>query len=47
MNEMGFLAHVVELINILYVDATVRIDGETSDWFGRKQGVTQACALSP
>ena len=48
LKEMGFPEHVVQLINMLYVDqqATVRIDGETSDWFDIKQGVRQGCILS-
>jgi hypothetical protein len=46
---MRFPAHVVQLINMLYVDqqATVRIDGETSRWFDIKQGIRQGCILSP
>ena len=49
MTDMGFPAHVVQLINMLYVDqqATVRIDGEISNRFDIIQGVRQGCILSP
>jgi hypothetical protein len=34
-------------IYICSQQATVRIDGETSDWVDIKQGVHQGCILSP
>ena len=49
MIEMGFPRHLVRLIESLYEnqEAAVRVDGETSEWFGVGKGVRQGCILSP
>ena len=49
MIDMGFPIHIIKLIKNLYNEqsATVRINGETSEWFKAEQGVRQGCIISP
>ena len=49
MIEMGFPVHIIKLIKSLYDEqqASVRINGETSEWFKVGQGVRQGCIISP
>ena len=49
MLDMGFPKHLVCLIENLYMnqEAAVRVEGETSEWFGVGKGVRQGCILSP
>ena len=49
MLEMGFPAHLVDLVGKLYrgQKAAVRVAGVLSDWFSISKGVRQGCVLSP
>ncbi len=49
MSEMGFPAHIIQLIQSLYEDqeATVRTENGDTEWFTIGQGVRQGCILSP
>ena len=46
---MGIVDHFTCLLRNLYAgqEATVRIIGETTDWFKMRKGVHQSCVLSP
>jgi len=49
MLEMGFPAHIVQLISKLYCkqEAVVRIDKHVTSWFNIWRGVRQGCIISP
>ena len=49
MLEMGFPAHLVDLVGKLYrgQKAAVRVAGVLSDLFSISKGVRQGCVLSP
>ena len=49
MSEIGFPAHIMQLVGLLYQDqeATVRTENGDTEWFTIGQGVHQGCILSP
>src|SRR5678815_2345664 len=49
MSEMGFPAHIINLLNKLYCkqQAKVKVAGILSSGFRVKKGVRQGCVISP
>ena len=49
MKDMYFPTHIIQLIESLYHEqqATIKVGGETAEWFEIQKGVRQGCILSP
>ena len=49
LRSYGVSGGLLRVIKSMYQasEASVRVDGEVSEWFGVKQGVRQGCPLSP
>ena len=49
VEEYGVSSHICRLLKTLYVvtQASVRVEGELTDWFEVKCGLRQGCLLSP